>query len=202
MPETLDRTAIESQPENLEPPELLIDHKILYRGSATSGLNEFSHAQETTVGEGVYFVDNSSQAAEYAKRRGQSLHGSHPVVAKAEVNNLKLVNLSNPEKLQAVMEDFGTVLQKKKESLPEDTPFFRAASIDKSLESIGKGIQVGRVKEAIFSHSASFTNYLRGLGYDGLKTPEGGEGDDIGKHDTFLIFDPEKIKLISETPVA
>jgi hypothetical protein len=38
------------------------------------------------------------------------------------------------------------------------------------------------------------------LGYDGLKALEGGEGDDIGAHENYLIFDPQKVQITSEQP--
>lgn len=45
------------------------------------------------------------------------------------------------------------------------------------------------------------SEYLESLGYDGLKTIEGGEPPHVGPHDTYLIFDPTKVKLVGETAV-
>ncbi|MGH7157234.1 MAG: hypothetical protein ACREGG_03955 [Candidatus Saccharimonadales bacterium] len=197
MQETFESASPEVQ-ESSEPPELLLEHKVLYHGSSASGIDEFNHAEETTVGSGVYFVDNPTDAAGYAKRRAKRSEQLSPVVYKVEIDKTRLANLSSPQKLQEVMEGFAQVLEQKKASLPPESPWFVASAIDKSLEAIQGGINVGQVKGVVASQGSLFTQYLESLGYDGLKTPEGGEGEDIGNHDTYLIFDPSKIKVISE----
>jgi len=192
-------TSIETKPDSVEPPELLLERKILYHGSATPGINEFDHAQETTVGSGVYFVDNPADAKGYAERRAKSNGNLTPVVYEVEIDKARLANLSSPQKLQDVMAGFAQVLEQRKSSLPPESPWFVTSSIDKSLEAIHKGINIGGVKEAVASQGSLFTQYLESIGYDGLKTPEGGEGEDVGNHDTYLIFDPSKIRVLSQT---
>lgn len=198
MTEILSSPYPETQTNNPEPPELLIEHKILYHGSVASGIGEFNHAEETTVGNGVYFVDNQADAGGYARRRARRDEHLSPVVYETEIEKAKLVNLSNPQKLQEVMAGFIQVLQHKKETLSPDSAWVVIGAIDKSIGAINQGVKVGQVKEVVSSHGNLFSEYLKSLGYDGLKTREGGEGEDIGDHDTYLIFDPDKIKVIAE----
>jgi hypothetical protein len=193
----VDHESVISDPE---PPELLIGHMNLYHGSGTPGIAALNAAGEDTVGRGVYLVDNPSDAAGYAQLRAER-RKLQPVVYQVEINNLKLANLNNPQKLEEVMQGFSRVLREKKESLPADSPWYRSAHIDRALLAIHGGIQVGHVKKATMGYGTLFSAYLESLSYDGLKTREGGEAGVVGSHDTYLIFDPANLQFNSEQPV-
>jgi len=47
----------------------------------------------------------------------------------------------------------------------------------------------------------TFSDYVESLGYDGLITFEGGEPLTGGNHDSYVIFDPEKVKIIKEQKI-
>ena len=80
--------------------------------------------------------------------------------------------------------------------------WIRRGTIENTIEkrNNGRGLEQGRVKLVAQCLDKRFTDYLMGLGYDGFKTGEGGEGD-IGSHDTYLIFGPSNVKVMSETNV-
>jgi hypothetical protein len=184
-----------------QPPELFINTLTLYHGSGTPGIEDLNVATEDTVGRGIYLVDNPRDASGYASRRSREKGNVRPIVYETKVENLKLVNLDNQSKLDEVMQGFAGELQRLKDSDSEE-PWYVTAAIEKAQEEIRNGVHVGQVKKAVFSHTRLFTDYLYGLGYDGLKTIEGGEADDVGEHETYLIFDPRKVKVTGETPTS
>jgi hypothetical protein len=99
--------------------------------------------------------------------------------------------------LREVMRGFAGRLMEIRES-PKDLPWYRILAIDKALDAISRGVERGSVREVVFSHGNLFTECLKSLGYDGLKTTEGGEGEDVGVHETYLVFDPERIRITGE----
>ena len=200
MTETLS-SANEADSLVVEPPELFIKTLTLYHGSGAPGVESFNVAVEDTVGKGVYLVDNREDAAGYARRRARGKEDTQPVVYEAKLENLKLVNLDNQSKLDEIMRGFAIELRHIKVSSPE-APWYVPATIDRRLEEIQNGIRAGQVKKAVFSHTGLFTDYLQGLGYDGLKAFEGGEGEDVGEHETYLIFNPRKVKITAEIPLS
>lgn len=190
---------LETRIAMLVSPELQIEHMTLYHGSATSGIAELKEAQETTVGTGVYFVDNIAQASEYAIYRARN-RGGTPVVYEAAINNIKLVNLLNQGKLSAVMSGFRGRLLRELQVVPENAPWHKTSFLHRRITEIEKGIEVGMVRNATLNHSGLFSDYLGGIGYDGLMTWEGGE-DNIGSHVTYLIFKPESARVTKEQTV-
>ena len=186
-----------------EPSELLIGHMTLYHGSADRGVAEFVPGTDrVSVGTGVYLVDNSAQAIGYANRRANNQPGGIATLYEVDIHDLKLVNLSNQEKLDTVMHGFASLLHKKLTHVPTDAPWYRASFIDTALSKIHQGVKVGKVADVTRTCAPMFSAYLQGLGYDGLKTTEGGEGDDVGRHETYLIFDPSDITVVKEQSIA
>lgn len=183
--------------EKLEPAEIILKNKVLYHGSATSGIDLFKPADDDTVGQGIYFVDNSRQAAGYARLRSKR-DKSPPVVYETEIAKARLVNLDNPEKLQKVMQDFATSLRQADLS---GLPWYRQGAVVGALDAIAQGVSTGKVKKVTQPVGGYFAAFLKAQGYDGLKAREGGEGHEIGSHETYLIFDPDKVKIKAQRPV-
>ena len=178
--------------------DVLVEKKILYHGSATPGIGKLDVAEEDTVGSGVYFTSDEKSAVGYANRRTRN-RGGKPVVYKAEVENLRLANLTTDENVKKVLEGYKLVLQQK---MKDTDKWFSEQALRESIEVIDKGeVGAGTVRKATFSNTKSFTEYLSSLGYDGLIALEGGEGEEIGNHDTYVVFNPDKVKIIQEQKV-
>jgi hypothetical protein len=175
-----------------EQPEILLDHTVLYHGSATTGIHTLEIAENDTLGSGIYFVDNPTDAAGYATKRAKS--SGEPIVYVAEIDHARLVNLDNSDILDEIMLGFGAILFEKINQ--GSLPWYAQAAAIKSLEVINQGVKPGRVRFATFNHTSLFTAYLEGLGYDGLKSWEGGEGQDVGPHESYVIFSPKKVRIL------
>jgi hypothetical protein len=178
-----------------EPPELMLDRATLYHGSATPGVRRLKEAEETTLGLGVYLVDNPADAAGYARRRLASRGPGPATVYTVQTHRLRVVNLDNQDKLTEVMTGFDQVLRVN--LTKAGLSWFRENVINQSLAAIAAGVKPGRVREVAFSNGEIFTAYLQGLGYDGLKAREGGEGTEVRDHTTYLVFDCKKVDIVS-----
>ncbi|MBU0476819.1 DUF1700 domain-containing protein [Patescibacteria group bacterium] len=176
---------------------VLLKKKTIYHGSGTSGIEQFNRAEEDTVGSGIYFTSEAKDAIGYARRRSRAREGAAPVIYESSVENMKLLDLRKGENVKKVLKGFKKVLKDKlKES---DLQWYYEAVLQRAVEAINSGkIGVGNLREATFSTGQLFSDYVKSMDYDGLVALEGGEGDDIGDHDTYLIFDPEKAKIDRE----
>lgn len=176
---------------------ILVKKKTLYHGSGIEGIEAFNAAEETTVGNGIYCTSEAKDAIGYARRRSKSEKTGVPVIYEASIENLKLLDLRNDENVQKILPGYASFLQEhlKKSNLkwhPEKV-------ILRSIEAITSGkVHSGNLKTAAFNTGALFSEYIQSLGHDGLIALEGGEGDDVGRHDTYLIFDPSKVKIVQQ----
>lgn len=166
--------------------DLLINRKTLYHGSANPGIMTFNPAEEDTVGSGIYFTSEAKDAIGYARRRSRSKQGSAPILYETQVENLRLANLRMTRAVKKILDGFKEVL---KHSLSDSNIQWNyQETLRRSIDAISQGkVGSGNLREVIFAHTDKFTKYLESLGYDGLVTIEGGEGEDIGIHDTYLL---------------
>jgi hypothetical protein len=177
---------------------VLLKRKTLFHGSGISGIESFNPAEETTVGEGVYFTSDPNSAAGYAQRRSRRSKEDKPVVYEASVENMRLVDLRKKDNVRIILDGFKEILLEK--SKDDSLRWDLKGILSNALEAINSDkVGSGNLREVAFSMGIDFTKYLESLGYDGLITFEGGEGNDIGYHDTYLIFDPNKVKILKET---
>lgn len=176
---------------------VLVTHKTLYHGSGTSGIERLDQAEEDTVGSGVYFTSEARDAIGYARRRARRKEGLSPVIYEASVENMKLLDLRKTENVQKVLDGFREVLVEKIQN--HDLKFIYQEVLRRAIAAIDSGkIRAGNLREVTFSTGNSFSNYVKSLGYEGLITVEGGEGNDVSNHDTYLIFDPKNAKITHE----
>lgn len=178
---------------------IFLKKKTLYHGSATSGIENFQKAQDNTVGSGVYFTSTAQEAIGYAKVRSVGQYknpteGEIPFIYEASVENVKLLDLRSNENLQSILPSYRALLFEKCQD-PNLLWNVQGAYLA-AIDSIDRG-NVRSAKTIAANTGHLFTEYIKNLGYDGLVTIEGGEGN-IGDHDTYLIFDPEKIKVWQE----
>lgn len=176
---------------------ILLKKKTIYRGSGTSGIRQFGKAEEDTVGSGVYFTSEAKDAIGYARRRSRGKEGATPVIYESLVENMRLLDLRKDENVRKVLEGFKEVLQDKLQEPGLKWNYERV--LQDAVRTINEGgVSVGNLRDVTFGTGKMFTGYVKTLGYGGLVTLEGGEGDDVGDHDTYLIFDPEKVKINQE----
>ncbi len=179
---------------------VLVKRETLYHGSGTSGIEAFNKAEEDTVGSGIYFTSEAKDAIGYARRRSRGREGTSPVIYEASVENMKLLDLRKTENVKKVLGGFKEVIKQKLKE--PDLNWAYEGALQKVMEAINSGkIGAGNLREVTFSTGEMFSNYVKSMRYEGLITFEGGEGDDIGNHDTYLVFDPEKAKINQEHKV-
>lgn len=131
-------------------------------------------------------------------------------VYETEVENLTLVDLTNQrETLPSLAKLMAQELRKYKKAIyfsakvKEHLKWVIQANANKILEMIQEG-KVRYPKDLLFHFGAIATNKFASFGLDGIKAIEGGEGGNqiqIGNHDTYVVFDPKKVRITGETPV-
>lgn len=178
---------------------LLIRHKNLYHGSGITGIQRMNISENDTVGEGIYFTSEPSNALGYAERRSREYKDSVPTVYSAQIENLKFLDLRNRTNITKILGGFKTLLLAKKNTYLPSTreqsmgDWIQEQKIDEVIELISSEKWL-YLKQIAFAYGKLFSEYVKSLGYDGLITIENGEGEDIGEHDTYLLFDADKIK--------
>ncbi|MDP2934605.1 MAG: hypothetical protein Q8N59_02480 [bacterium] len=196
---------MEKEPEfkNLDEEEIddglgvLVKKKTLYHGSGTSGIEAINRAEENTVGSGVYFTSKEEDAVGYAQRRSRHRKDASPIVYESLIENMKLLDLRKNENVKKILGGFKQILIEKLKD--PNLKWQGQASLQKAIEAINsESINSSNLREITFSIGHDFSDYCKSLGYDGLIAIEGGEGEDIGIHDTYLIFDSEKAKIDKE----
>jgi hypothetical protein len=176
---------------------ILVKNKTLYHGSGISGIKSFNKAEEHTVGSGVYLTSEAKDAIGYAYRRSRREKEASPVIYECSVRNVKLLDLRKDENVKKILDGFKQILID--ELKKPDLKWYVRESFQRALDAINSGkVGSGNLREVTFSMGQMFSDYCQSLGYDGLIIFEGGERNDIGIHDTYLIFDPEKVKIIQE----
>ncbi|HEY4474184.1 MAG TPA: hypothetical protein VI957_03430 [Candidatus Paceibacterota bacterium] len=192
---------------------LFVRKKTLYHGSGISGIKVFNAAEEDTVGSGVYLTSEAKDATGYARIRSKRERFTHkadgsPVIKDSEpylyetsIENLKLCDLRKNENVKIVLEGFKEVL--KEERKKPDIPWSWQGALDEIIETISNGkVGGGNLKEVGRRTGKMFSDYVESLGYAGLITLEGGEESVVGNHDTYLIFDPKKVRIEKEQKVS
>ena len=179
---------------------MFIKKKTLYHGSGIGGIKTFNKAEEDTVGSGVYFTSEAKDAIGYARRWSRREKNANFIIYESSVDNIKLVNLRKDKNVKKILDSFKQVLAEKLRE--PDLKWYYEGALKKAIEAIHSGkVSTGNLRDVTFSVSDLFSNYIKSLGYDGLITFEGGEGNDVGHHDTYLIFDPEKIRIDQEQKI-
>lgn len=176
---------------------VLVKKKTLWHGSGISGIESFNKAEEDTVGSGIYFTSEAKDAIGYARRRSRREKDASPVIYESSVEDMKLLDLRKDENVKKILEGFKPILVKKLKE--PDLKWNVQGVFQMAVEAITSGkVGSGNLREVTFGTGQMFSDYCKSLGYEGLITFEGGEGDDVGSHDTYLIFDPEKAKISQE----
>lgn len=180
-----------------------VKNKHLYHGSCRDDIKDFAPSEETTVGDGVYFTSEPRDAIGYARTRAKGRKHFHlegykkettPVIYETLVEDLRLLDLRKLENVQRILPEFRAKLREVVQD--SKTPLMLQLALRDAIQAINTGkVGPGSIKLIAVNHPALFTEYVQSLGYDGLITYEGGEGE-VKNHDTYLIFDPKKARII------
>lgn len=176
---------------------IFLKKKTIYHGSGTSGIEQFNKAEEDTVGSGIYFTSEGKDAIGYARRRSRGRAEASPVIYESSIENMKLIDVRKDENVKKVLGGFKEILKNKLKE--PDLKWHYQKVLQRAVDAINAGkVGAGNLREVTFSTGQMFSDYVKSLGYEGLVTLEGGEGEDIRNHDTYLIFDPEKVRINQE----
>lgn len=188
---------------------VLINKKTLYHGSGTSGIKEqgkFNTAEEDTIGSGVYFTSKEEDAIRYAKLRAERENNNEKrnenaeaIIYESLIENMRLCDLRKKENVKEVLKSFKKILEE--ELKKPDLQWVWQTVLQEIIEIINNGkVEDGNIKEVAQRTGHMFSSHIRSLGYDGLIAFEGGEGEGFA-HDTYLIFDSDRIKITKEYKV-
>lgn len=180
---------------------IFVKHKTLYRGEGHRGHDKqgLKIAEDTrsTVGEGIYFTSKAKDAIGYSYERSGPVDKT-PVIYECLIENMKLLDLRKDENVKKILPGFEKILRDQLKN-PEYEMF--RDHLYNAIDAIDdKKINSGNLKLAVGGFDQLFSNYVKTLGYDGLATLEGGELI-VKEHDTYVIFDPKKVKVVKEQKI-
>jgi hypothetical protein len=180
---------------------VFLKNKTLYRGSGDPGGKrdglKIAEDNRSTVGEGMYFTSQAKDATSYAYERSTN-SDKIPVVYECLVENIKLLDLRKDENVKKILPEFSKILRK---LLSDPKWALFTADLWSAIDNIEEGkVGSGNLQQGVHVDDALFTEYVKNLGYDGLVTLEGGEWI-VKEHDTYLIFDPKKVKVVKEKKI-
>ena len=110
------------------------------------------------------------------------------------IEDMKLLDLRNDKNAKTILRKFSDVCKEKSEDKNVDIKYRIPLKQAFVLIRTGK-IKSANISEAIGPIGKYFSDYVKSLDYDGLIAIEGGEGDEIGNHDSYVIFDPNEVKI-------
>lgn len=175
----------------------------LFHGSPIPGITEFRDAEETTIGNGFYATSSREAAASYSVVRSNT--PENRFLYEVEISDLNIVDLSSHNDL----DNFAKLLREKLALLQgtlkannEAIKWYAEEQLRQTIEMIDQK-KYKYLKEICQPYGDLTRKTLIDLGYDGLVAFEGGEagnGANIGRHDSYVIFDPKKVKVITEEP--
>lgn len=197
---------------------VLVREKTLFHGSTNPKTERFMTAEEAaasditdgeTVGRGLYLTSSEDAANTYARRRVRNAtnkDGLEATLYEAKLDNLKLLDLRSQENIAEFAEKYRRHLVGILTGAgSQETDLWVTNSIIAALQEIEKGATLKNIHSLTgYAMSGVFTNFVEQIGYDGVVTLEGGEGDAsdesgfIGNHDTYVLFDPTKVAIVSK----
>lgn len=186
----------------------------LYHGGPIADIKVFRPAEETTIGNGFYATSMPDQAFGYAmersrdgireKRSGEVKKATHqPVVYEVVVSDATFVDLRQREAVQAFLAGYADYLETwlERDHPPKLAAHLRlgyAALVQEKIDVIRRGGTPSlqnpgeliplHLKDVLYNTGDIFTEYVTGLGYDGIIGMEGGEGNYTGAHDSWVIM--------------
>ena len=180
---------------------VFVERKSLYHGSATPGIKQLNVALDTTVGRGIYCTSQAKDAIGYARVRAEETGINPPLIYEASIEKMKLLDLRKKENFQKVMANFRPKLEQELAN-SDNLEWWHRDALRRAIKLIDSGEARGKVQLVAGGIlGPTFSEHVKSLGYEGLIIYEGGETEvkaSVGAHDTYLIFDPEKVKISRE----
>lgn len=187
-------------------PSMHIEKMRLYHGSPVSGIQQLKESEDTTLGFGIYLTSQKEAATGYAIVRGNR-GPKQPTVYEAEIGDVDILNLTTQSSIDSFAKYFEEELTAIKEKRLTELGYIDSyyGMIVRALEVIRNSSQDNPIflKKFLWNFQDVTKDVVVKKGYDGLMAYEGGEsgnGVTIGDHDSFVIFKPEKVKVIKEEP--
>ena len=177
-----------------------IREMVLYHGATMSGIKELKEAEDTTMGDGLYLTSSKKAATGYSFVR--ALKDEKHILYETMIENMDILNLSTPGSVREFMKFYVEVLSDELKTMDSSRWAVRE-NYSRTRDKVYKALQEGRIlnpKEMLQYTGATARNRLMKLGYDGIFAIEGGGGD-VGDHDSFVIFDPKRVKVVEEREV-
>lgn len=193
-----------------------IERMRLYHGSPVAGIEVFKEAEEETIGSGVYLTSFRDAARGYGLQRTADHPGSTPVLYETEITNLNILSLTTPAAVTDFMKFFRQELFVWRREVMPTKPWDERQrmncdnAIFGTVERIDGFIAKKRCptpKDILQNCGSIAREILMKDNFDGITAMEGGEhgtnpltGEvfDIGDHDSYVIFQPEKVKILGE----
>jgi hypothetical protein len=125
------------------------------------------------------------------------------MIYEVSVKNVRLANLRSDANVQAILSGYYDVLMEAKSAANASLSWAVRKRMNQATSLLARHqVGVSNLSElAGYGLGGYFTRYLRSLGYDGIVAYEGGEGSYVGRHDTYVLFDPEKAHVIESHEV-
>ena len=183
---------------------------ILYHGTGISGIKEFRESIAATIGAGVYLTSDFGKAVSYSLLRAESDSDKFTVYV-GEIRTMNLLDLTEADSWLPLGRIMTPILEEEKvrTDFPDDWQQYHKDSVHRAAERALERIKSGTIrgpKDVLYNFGGTTRRLFSGLGFDGIKAIEGGEGwtnyNTTGDHDTFVIFDPTKVKILQEIQVA
>ena len=195
-----------------------IKKKVLYHGSPVQGITEFKIADNSLYGKGVYLTSEARDAMGYVNHRMAEYKAEgkefHPILYRVVIENMRMLDLRSQSlehrlRLSEGFREYVYTKLRNKEMLLDGEKEHNLAVVRIAEAYNPKGEvklpEVPPIEQAlsVIRYSSGlqvFTNYLVSLGYDGLVNYET-EGDKVGMHDAYVIFDPKKVEIQREQEI-
>jgi hypothetical protein len=183
-----------------------------------------------TIGTGIYMTSDAKDAIGYAHRRSAGAETNLYETSVQNLKlfdlrkdpNIRTVMLGFADSLWDTFNDYKSFLQSPEATHPEKARekeraerFMhiylhvfagnkRTGKEPLNWESKEYMENPGKMLDTLYEYqyfSSYFGKYVQSLGYDGIIAYEGGEGSHVGNHDTYLVFNPDKISILKEQAI-
>lgn len=204
--------------ENVKLSSMRVGKMDLFHGSPVPGIAEFKDAEETTVGSGIYLTSQRDAALGYSYvRTTDKKLTTPPIVYDCQIEDVNVLTLTTRTAIMDFMKYIRQELWRfRKEELPKRTDLddnqrmwynLGLIHVGEELDKAIKADRVLRPKDFLMTDGDAVREILMREGYDGIMAMEGGErgtnpftGEpfSIGDHDSYVIFQPNKVKILKE----
>ena len=117
------------------------------------------------------------------------------------MEDMKLLDLRKDKNVKEILDGFKLIIIKELEK--SNLPWFYQVGLQNGIRTIDSGnVGNGNLLDATRGLGELFSNYVKGLGFEGLVTFEGGEPPNVTNHDSYVIFDPTKVKINKENKIS